>query len=187
MNFSTQQHKHYCGIELPTKARYGWILDQAGTRLVHKTLPTPPEAFLRVMAPYRDALVGGVECIFTWYGRADLWKKEGSAFVLGHALSMKALHGGKAKNDKIAAHKLAVWLRGGMWPQASVYPAEMRATRDLRRRRCHWVRKRAALLAHSHHTNSQYNRPESGKRRASKANREDVAAHVPRAQCPEDP
>ena len=56
--------------------------------------------------------------------------KEGLAFVLGHALSMKALHGGKAKHEKSDAHKIAVLLRGGMMPQASVYPAEMRATRD---------------------------------------------------------
>ena len=58
---------------------------------------------------------------------------------------MKARQGGKAKNDKIAAPKSAVLLRGGMFPQASVYPAEMRATRDLLRRRCHLVQKRAAL------------------------------------------
>jgi hypothetical protein len=40
-------------------------------------------------------------------------------FVLGHALSLKAIHGGKAKNDKSDAHKIAVLLRGGMLPQAS--------------------------------------------------------------------
>lgn len=67
------------------------------------------------------------------------------AFVLGQALYRKALHGGKAKNDKIDAHKIAVLLRGGMLPQAYVYPAAMRATRDLLRRRCHVVRKRAEL------------------------------------------
>jgi transposase len=92
---------------------------------------------------------------------------------------MKAIHGGKAKNDKIDAYKIAVLLRGGMLPQAYVYPAEMRATRDLLRRRCHLVRKRAELLAHIHNTNSQYNLPEIGKRLANKANRDDVADHFP--------
>ena len=33
--------------------------------------------------------------------------KEGIEFVLGHALFMKAVHGGKAKNDKIDSHKIA--------------------------------------------------------------------------------
>jgi transposase len=41
------------------------------------------------------------------------------------------------------------------------------------------ARKRAELLAHIHNTNRQYNLPESGKRLANKANREDVAAHFP--------
>ena len=84
---------------------------------------------------------------------------------------MKAIHGGKAKNDKLDAHKIAVLLRGGMFPQAYVYPAGMRATRDLLRRRCHLARNRAELFAHIHNTNSQYNLPEIGKRLANKANR----------------
>src|SRR5215471_13249498 len=120
-----------------------------------------------------------VECIFTWYWLADLCAAEHIAFVLGHALYMKAIHGGKAKNDKIDAHKIAVLLRGGMIPQAYVYPAEMRATRDLLRRRCHLVHKRAELLVHIQNTNSQYNLPEMGKKLAYKANREGVADHFP--------
>jgi hypothetical protein len=44
---------------------YVCILDQAGTILVHKNLPATPQAFLRVVAPYREDLVVGVECIFT--------------------------------------------------------------------------------------------------------------------------
>jgi transposase len=95
--------------------------------------------------------------------------------VLGHALYMKAIHGGKAKNDKIDSHKIAVLLRGGMLPQAYVYPAQMRATRDLLRRRMHLMRKRADLLAHVQNTNSQYNLPEIGKKLAYKANRDGVA------------
>ena len=66
MRFYTQQHKHYCGIDLHARSMYVCILDQAGTKLVHKNLPTTPEAFLRVSAPYRDDLVVAVECIFTW-------------------------------------------------------------------------------------------------------------------------
>jgi transposase len=109
----------------------------------------------------------------TWL--ADLCAQEGFPFVLGHALYMKAIHGGKAKNDKIDAHKIGVLLRGGMLPQAYVYPAAMRATRDLLRRRMHLMRKRAELLAHIQHTNSQYNLPEIGKKLAYKANRAGVA------------
>jgi transposase len=88
---------------------------------------------------------------------------------------MKAIHGGKAKNDKIDSHKIAVLLRGGMLPQAYVYPAQMRATRDLLRRRMHLAHKRAELLTHVQHTNSQYNLPAIGQKIAYKANRDGVA------------
>ena len=124
-------------------------------------------------------MVIAVECIFTGYWLADLCAQEGLSFVLGHALYMKAIHGGKTKNDKIDSQKIAVLLRGGMLPQAYVYPAAMRATRDLLRRRTHLMRKRAELLAHIQNTNSQYNLPEIGKKIAYKANRNGVAERFP--------
>jgi hypothetical protein len=59
MNFSTQQHKHYGGIDLHAKAMDVCVLDQHGTKLVHKNLSTTPEAVLRAFAPYREDLVVG--------------------------------------------------------------------------------------------------------------------------------
>ena len=67
-------------------------------------LLAPPEAFrrrrrlLETIGPYRDDLVVAAECMFTWYWLADVCAAEGVTFVLGHALAMKAIHGGKAKN-----------------------------------------------------------------------------------------
>jgi transposase len=92
---------------------------------------------------------------------------------------MKAIHGGTAKNDTIDAQSIAALLRGGMLPQAYVYPADLRATRDLLRRRTHLMRKRAELLAHVQKTNSQDNLPDIGKKIAYKANREGVADRFP--------
>jgi transposase len=117
--------------------------------------------------------VSNVSSPGTWL--ADRCAQEGIPCVLGHALDMKAIHGGKAKHDTIDSQKIAALLRGGMLPQASVYPAAMRATRDLLRRRMHLARKRAELLAHVQHTNSQYNLPAIGKKIADKANRDGVA------------
>jgi transposase len=91
---------------------------------------------------------------------------------------MKAMHGGKAKHNPIDSQKIAALLRGGMLPQADVYPAERRATRDLLRRRTHLMRQRAALLAHVQHTNRQDNLPEIGTKIASKAHRDGVAERV---------
>ena len=102
-----------------------------------------PDALLKAIAPSRDAMVIAVTCLLTWYGLADLWAQEGLPFVLGHALSAKAIHGGQATNDKMDSQNIAVLLRGGLLPQAYVSPAAMRATRDVLRRRTPVMRKRA--------------------------------------------
>jgi transposase len=154
---------------------YVCILHGDGEITLHRYMQASPETCLKAIAPYREDLVVAGECVFTWYWLAHMCRREGIAFVLGYALYMQAIHGGRAKNDRIAAHKIAVLLRGGMLPQAYVYPAEMRATRDLLRRRIHLMRKRAELLAHIQNTNSQYHLPEIGKKLAYKANRVGVA------------
>jgi len=61
---------------------------------------------------------------------ADFCRAEGIGFVLGHALYMKAIHGGKKKNDKLDAEKIARLAFGGNLPTAYVYPPLMRATRQ---------------------------------------------------------
>ena len=175
MRFYTQQHAYYCGVDLHTKMMYLCVMSQDGEIVLHRNLKSEAKAFLAAIAPYRDGLVVGVECIFCWYWLSDVCARENIAFVLGHALYMKAIHGGKVKNDKIDSHKIAGLLRGGMFPQAYVYPSEMRATRDLLRRRQHLVQRRAELLAHIQNTNSQYNLPALEHKLDRKANRVDVA------------
>jgi transposase len=179
MRFYTRQHRYYCGIDLHARSMYVCVLDQQGNILVHRNMLCGADAFLKAVAPYRESLAVAVECIFTWYWLADLCARENIPFVLGHALYMKAIHGGKAKNDKIDSHKIAVLLRGGMLPMAYVYPAAMRSTRDLLRRRMHLMNRRAELLVHIQNTNSQYCLPQFGKKIAYKANRQGVAEHFP--------
>jgi transposase len=115
--------------------------------------------------------------VFCWYWLADLCRDEGIEFVLGHALYMKAIHGGKTKNDRIDAEKIAMLLRGGLLPQAYAYPSEMRATRDLLRRRSRLVRIRAEILGHVQLTKYQYNLPPFKRKIAYRAGRQGVADH----------
>jgi Transposase DDE domain/Transposase len=168
MRFYTQPHQGYCGIDLHARTMYVCILSWDGEIVLHRNMKTTREAFLKAIAPYRDDPVVAVECMFTWYGLADLCVEEDITFVLGHAQYMKAIHGGKAKNDRLDAQKIAVLLRGGMLPQAYTYPAKMRATRDLLRRRLTLVRQRAERLTHIRQTNAQYNLPALGKDLKSK-------------------
>jgi len=111
MRFYTQSHEHYCGIDLHTQVMYLCILNQAGEVLLYRNMKSEPQALLAAIAPYREDLVVGAECI-CWYWLADLCAREGIRFVLGHALYMKAIHGGKAKNDRIDSAKIAGLLRG---------------------------------------------------------------------------
>jgi transposase len=131
--------------------------------------------FLKLIGPYRDDIVVGVECIFSWYWLADLCQAEGIPFILGHALYMKAIHGGRSKNDKIDSEKIAKLIRGGTFPLAHVYPQEMRATRDLLRRRNYFVHRRAELQAQIKLTNFQYNLPSITQKQDRRANRNDLA------------
>lgn len=118
MRFSTTQHQLYGGIDLQARTMYLCILTQEGEMLVHRTMPAGPEPFLNAVAPSRTALVVCVEGLFTWSGLADLGARAGMPVVLGHARAMKAIPGGKAKNDQSDAQKIALLRRGGMLPQA---------------------------------------------------------------------
>jgi transposase len=179
MRVYTKQHNFYCGRDLHARTMDLCIVNQEGEIGLHRKMQAAPEPFLKAMAPDREDLVVAVACLLTWYWLAALCAQAQLPCVLGPALSMKAIHGGKANNDTIDAQKLAVLRRGGMLPQAYVYPAAMRAPRDWLRRRFHLTRQRAELLAHVQPTNSQDHLPEIGKQLAYKANRDGVAERCP--------
>ena len=174
MRFYNQQHRFYCGVDRHARTLSLHVLDATGKSVLAKTIAANPDAFLTAIAPCRDGRAVACECLFAWYWLADLCHDQHIPFVLGHALYMKAIHGGKAKTDPIDAHKIAVLLSGGMLPQAYVYPKGMRETRDLLRRRTFLVRKRAEALVHLTNTNSQYNLPPFAKKLAYAANRAEL-------------
>ena len=136
-----------------------------------RNMPAGPEPLLQALAPSREDLVVCVACLLPWYGRADLCARACRPLVLGHALSRKARHGGKAKHDHMAAQNIAGLLRGGLWPQASVSPAEMRAPWDRLRRRRPRMRQRAARWTPGQPTNRQDHWPEIGNTSAYQTHR----------------
>jgi transposase len=159
MNFYNSIHPYYCGIDLHARTLYVCIIDQDGNICLHKEIAADPDKLLNIIEPFMGKLVVGVECMHCWYWVADFCEDNGIDFILGHALYMKAIHGGKAKNDRIDSFKIANLIRGGNFPLAYVYPKKMRATRDLLRRRMKIVRHGADLKAHVVNTTSQYNLP----------------------------
>jgi transposase len=174
MRFYDGQHRFYAGIDLHTRTMHLCVLDSTGAVVCDVNLPTRFDGFLAAVAPFRNDLIVGVECMFGWYWLSDRCKNENIPFLVGHALYMKAIHGGKAKNDRIDANKIARLLRGGNFPLAYVYPKGMRETRDLLRRRNFFVRQRSGLFTHLQILNSQYNLPPFPKKLAFAANRAEL-------------
>ena len=177
MRFYTEQHRYYCGIDLHARSMHVCILDQAGKKVAHRSIPSEPAPLLRLIKPYRRDIAVAVECMFCWYWLADLCAEEDLPFVLGHAFYMKAIHGGKSKNDRIDSYKIAALLRGGNLPMAYVYPHAMRATRDVLRRRMRFVRRRGGLYSHIQNTITQYNLPPYEERLDKARNRGALLEH----------
>ena len=108
MRLFKQPHRFYAGGDLHARTLYLYILDDQGKTRFEKNLAANPETFLEAIASFRDGLMVGVECMFAWYWLADLCEDEHIPFVLGHALYMKMIHGGKSKNDRIDAALMLV-------------------------------------------------------------------------------
>lgn len=180
MGYYRQEHAFYCGIDLHAKMMYVCLIDAAGKVVVHRNVKACPEDFLMtVLSPRREDLVVAVEATFNWYWLADLCRDYAVPFVLGHPLAMKAIHGGKTKNDKIDSEKIARLLRGGNFPEAFVYPRELRGTRDLLRRRNCFVRRRAMLMTHLRHLTSQHNLAALPQNLLAAKSRELIQGHFP--------
>lgn len=179
MRLYSGSHQFSCGVDLHARSMFVCILDRAGEAVLHRNLPCRPEAFLAAVAPFRSDLVVGCECLFAWYWLADLCEAEQIHFVLGHALGMRSVHGLKTKSDKVDSWKIAQLLRGGNFPLAYVYPRRFRATRDLLRRRLHFVRFRSELLTHLRMSEAQINLEPSRKRFDHAPNRAGLAQRFP--------
>jgi hypothetical protein len=57
MRFYTQQHKHYCGIDLHARMMYLCVLDGAGAVLLSRNTECTPKAFLAAVKAYHDARI----------------------------------------------------------------------------------------------------------------------------------
>ena len=151
--------RFYAGVDLHARSLYLVVLDRDGQARFGRNLPAAPEPFLRAVQPFRDGLLVACECVHCWYWLADTCRDHHIPFVLGHAWSMKAVHGCKSKCDRKDAEAIARLLKGGNFPPAYAYPRERRGLRDLLRARLRLVRQRAELYGHVHTARRQANLP----------------------------
>jgi transposase len=147
MRYYTSTTQYHCGIDLHTKQMYVCVMDSQGNKLLHMNIKNNDfEFFLKKIAPWRHDMTVCCECLFCWYWLADACADAGLEFVLAHALYLKAIHGGKNKNDRIDSEKLTHLLRSNLIPPAYVYPAAKRPVRALLRQRTSYVWQRVELL-----------------------------------------
>jgi len=124
MRFYNNMHPYVCGIDLHARSLYVCIIDQQNKVILHKEIPAKPEKPQEILSPYIGNIVAGVEsCIAAPQGHflraywvSDICDHIGVDFILGHALHMKAIHGGKAKNDRIDSLKIAKLIKGVISP-----------------------------------------------------------------------
>jgi len=180
MKFYNQQHEFYAGADLHSNCLHVCVLDANGNKRLHRNFRSSQIDRLKLhLQPFARAdLVLGCESTFNWYWLADWCHDQKIPFVLGHALYMKAIHGGKVKNDAIDSEKIACLLRGGNFPVAYAYPKQLRATRDLMRRRSLFVRRRAELLGHVQILHLQENLPKPAGNLSYKSNRHGVGENL---------
>src|SRR6266513_2422164 len=159
MKYYTSTTEFNCGIDLHARQMYVCVMDRQGKKRVHTNVKDNDFSFfLKLIEPYKHDLTVCCECMFGWYWLADACNEAGLTFVLAHALYVKAIHGGKNKNDRIDSEKLTHLLRSNLIPPAYVYPAQKRPLRALLRQRIYYVWRRAELLARIHSHQLAHNR-----------------------------
>jgi transposase len=171
MKYHTTITEFNCGIDLHARQMYVCVMDRQGKKLVHTNVKNNDfDYFLKLIEPYRHDLTVCCECMFGWYWLADACQAAGLHFVLAHALYVRAIHGGKNKNDRIDSEKLTHLLRSNLIPPAYVYPAQKRPLRALLRQRIFYVWRRSQLLARISSHQLAHNRTPA--RQGSRRNRD---------------
>lgn len=146
--FYVVKTKYVCGIDLHSKILSACVMDMAGRIVKRKVLDCQPQQVLDFLAPWGRDITIGVESTYNWYWLVDTLNRYQIPNCLGHALYIKRKMSLKHKADSVDAKGLADLLRTNQFPVAYSYPPEMRAVRDLLRRRHFFVRRRAGTFTH---------------------------------------
>ena len=128
MRYAKINADYFCGIDLHARTMYVCVMSKMGALVFQRNMKNDFKLLLQVLETHLSNIAIGVESTFNWYWLADGCHKAGIPFYLGHALYMKAIHGGKKKNDRIDSRMLAELMRCNLFPVAYAYPQEMRAT-----------------------------------------------------------
>lgn len=135
--------KKFSGIDLHSNNSVVVVTDEADRIVYQQRLPNELGVIVAALEPYREELVGVVvESTYNWYWLVDGLKAAGYSVQLAHTTAMKKYEGLKYSGDVADATYLAQLLRLNLLPRGYICPPELRAVRDLARRRMQLVRLR---------------------------------------------
>lgn len=137
----------YCGIDLHANNSVVVVLDSDDTVHYEKRLANDLEVIASSLSPYAGEVVGVVvESTYNWYWLVDGLQDAGFKVHLANPSAICQYQGLKHGDDATDARHLARLLRLGLLPEGHIYPREVRAVRDLLRRRMLLARQRTTQL-----------------------------------------
>lgn len=133
----------YSGIDLHSNNCVVVVIDEDDRVLCEKRVPNNLEQIVALLAPHQADLMGVVvESTFNWYWLVDGLKRAGFEVKLANTAALDQYSGLKYSGDEHDARHLAHVLRLGILRTGYIYPPELRAVRDLARKRAQLVHSR---------------------------------------------
>lgn len=133
----------YSGIDLHSNNCVVAVIDDLDRVCCQQRVPNDLTEIIALLAPYREELVGiVVESTYNWYWLVDGLQQAGFRVELANTTAIEQYNGLKHSGDEHDARHLAHLLRLGILRTGYIYPKELRAVRDLARKRSQLVRLR---------------------------------------------
>jgi transposase len=137
--------KVYGGIDLHSDNSVVGLIDEQDNVLYLRRLPNELAVILKELAPFQQQLEGlVVESTYDWYWLIDGLQEDGYEVHLANTTAMVQYSGLKYTDDNSDALWLAKVWRLGLLPEGYIYPKELRAVRDLLRKRARLVQQHTA-------------------------------------------
>ena len=137
----------YCGIDLHSNNSVVSIIDETDRVIKEKRLDNDINTIDAFLQPCQNDIQGVVvESTYNWYWLVDGLIEQGYPVQLANTLAIQQYNGIKHTNDQTDARYLAHLLRLGILPTGFIYPKQMRAVRDVLRRRLLLVKQKTAQL-----------------------------------------
>jgi transposase len=137
----------YCGIDLHSNNSVISIIDETDRVIKEKRLDNNLSIIQEFLQPCQNDINGiVVESTYNWYWLVDGLMEQGYPLHLANTLAIQQYNGIKYTNDQTDARYLAHLLRLGILPTGFIYPKQMRAVRDVLRRRLLLVKQKTAQL-----------------------------------------